>query len=282
MDSRKADDSQPALAASNSETSPQLRAPYGQRRVLFAQDFGIQEDAQQQQNYAAAFKVGDLETVFEQIKEHSNSQDWGEKLNYAPLVTKLAVHICSRWLKRRCSKVGIFAQHDVQESEMEIYYDTVCLLIQTMVFAMRADFKVNANERQVLYDFCLSLFGSQITNIRGQIDLCLTMPLELSSLLPKISYAEERLDIFILSAVLLNNDGLIYDGYLDNLAATLDIDPSLARSLRYRAKNLIELGANGIEFKELDRLYSENRLVVAKSTQEQGTQGDQGSQGEQG
>lgn len=272
MTSLSADDSKQEILASSQEEklssapkkeSKSLQASYGLRKVLFAQDFGIQKEAQQRQDYASAFKVGDLETVVQDIKARAASKEWGEKLNCAPLVSKLAVHVCSRWLKRRCTKLEMTAPHDIQESESEIYFDTVSLLIQTMMFAMRADNKVNTDERQALYDFCLSLFGTQITNIRGEIDRCLTMPLDLSYIANRVCYAEERVDIFVLSAVILHENSFIFESYLENLAASLDIDPSLSRCLRYRAQHLIELAKNDLSFKDLDRLYSENRLLVA-------------------
>lgn len=243
--------------------SSELKAFYGQRKSLFAQDFGITEDALQRRNFAAAFKVGDLELVFQKIKERSVHQEWLDSLGHTPIVTRLALHICCRWIQRRCKQVQMLAPHEIQDSETEIYFDTVSLLIQTMTFAMRVDESINPQERQALYDFCLNLFGSQITNIRGEIDRCLTMPLEVNTLVNKIHYPEEGLDIFMLSAVILDGCGFISEGYLESLAACLKIDPSLQRYLHYRAQNLLSKGAAGVDFKELDRLYVENLAGVS-------------------
>lgn len=251
------------VAATRAIGTENTAMPVGQRRALFAQDFGIEEDAQKRRDYAAAFKVGDLERIFQELKERSANPDWLSKLGHAPLVTRLALHVCARWLRRRCTQLQLHAPHSIQDGEMEIYYDTVCLLIQTMTFAMRVDENINEQERQALYDFCLNLFGSQITSIRGEVDRCLTMPLEISNLVQKVRYPEERLDIFMLSAVILDGCGFICEGYLENLAACLEIDPSLQRFLRARARNLVELGDSCCDFKELDRLYSEHRAGVS-------------------
>lgn len=247
----------------SSKKSTDKKASYGQRKSLLAQDFGIAEDAQQRRNFAAAFQVGDLELVFQEIKERSVHQEWLESLGHAPIVTRLALHICCRWIQRRCNQVQMLAPHEIQDSETEIYFDTVSLLIQTMTFAMRVDENIDPQERQVLYDFCLNLFGSQITNIRGEVDRCLTMPLDVNTLVDKIHYPEESLDIFMLSAVILDGCGFISEGYLESLAACLKIDPSLQRYLHYRAQNLLSKGASGVDFKELDRLYVENLAGVS-------------------
>lgn len=233
------------------------------RKALFAQDFGIDDDASQRRDFAAAFKVGELDQVFLKLKERSGHQDWLDNTAQAPVVTRLALHICGRWMQRRCHQAQIVAPNNIQDSEMEIYYDTVILLIQTMTFAMRVDEKINPQERQALYEFCLNLFGSQITSIRGEVDRCLTMPMDISNLVQKIHYAEEKLDMFVLSAVILEGSGFISDGYLENLAACLEIDPSLQRLLRQRAKYLVDLGKEGFNFDDLDRLYLENRAAVS-------------------
>ena len=125
------------------------------------------------------------------------------------------------------------------ESSEEIYDSTAKLLIKTMVFAMRADGRISGDEQQSLREFCNAVFHDQIANIRGEIDRLLTIDLAPERIAKLVKYPEESLDIYLLSAVMLDHNQMLEQGYLEILAASLGIDPSTKRELDRRAHQMV-------------------------------------------
>ena len=150
----------------------------------------------------------------------------------------LAYGIFKQWMRRRASVLR--PDGTLEEANESALYDTVLVLLQTMIFAMRADGRIENDEHQSLVDFCSSVAPKSLfNNIRGEIDRLLTIDLDPALLAKKVRFPEESLDIYLLSAVFLNNSHFLELGYLENLAACLGIDPSLRRSLDDNAHKLI-------------------------------------------
>lgn len=161
----------------------------------------------------------------------------GNKKEVQPADT-LVYGIFKQWMRRRASV--LLPDGTLEEANESALYDIVLILIQTMIFAMRADGRIENDEHQSLVDFCSSVAPKSLyNNIRGEIDRLLTIDLDPSLLAKKVRYPEESLDIYLLSAVLLNNSHFLELGYLENLAACLGIDPSLRRSLDDKAQKII-------------------------------------------
>lgn len=161
----------------------------------------------------------------------------------------LAYGIFKQWMRRRASVLR--PDGTLEEANESALYDTVLVLLQTMIFAMRADGRIENDEHQSLVDFCCSVAPKSLfNNIRGEIDRLLTIDLDPALLAKKVRFPEESLDIYLLSAVFLNNSHFLELGYLENLAACLGIDPSLRRSLDDNAHKLI------LNYPKLNESYS--------------------------
>lgn len=199
----------------------------GKRYVTALPELGTASDAEQ--DFAAAQTY-----TRSTLKPDANPTQGYHKR----IVTVLANGIFRQWLQRRTLQL----QHQdplLSETTESVYYHTAMLLLQDMVFAMRADGKISYDEQMSLVDVCLGIFHDKIKNIRGEIDRMLTIDLDPESLVRQVKFPEENLDLYLLAAVMLDCDHFLEQGYLENLAACLGIDPSLRKQLTERAHTLV-------------------------------------------
>lgn len=169
------------------------------------------------------------EPLLEQLKHVEHNQR---------IATILAYGIFRQWLQRR--RAQLLRPEGIQvETSESVFYHTAMLLIQNMVFAMRADGSIDSSEHQALIEFCSAVFNNQIKNIRGEIDRMLTIDLDPELLVKQVRFPEESIDMYLIAAVMLDGNHILEQGYLEGLAACLGIDPSLRRNLDQRAHELI-------------------------------------------
>ena len=150
----------------------------------------------------------------------------------------LGYGIFRQWLQRRRT-----AQHElhgmIAQSQESLFYYTALLLIETMIFAMRVDGRIEQDEHDSLLEFCAAIFNDKLYKIRGELDRMLTIDLDPELLAQRVQFPEESIDMYLLSAVLLAGNCMLERNYLEALAACLGIDPTLRRSLDRRAHELI-------------------------------------------
>ncbi len=150
----------------------------------------------------------------------------------------LGYGIFRQWLQRRRN-----ALHErrgmVAPSQESLFYYTALLLIETMIFAMRVDGRIEQDEHDSLLDFCRALFDDKLHEIRGELDRMLTIDLDPERLAQQVQFPEESIDMYLLSAVILSGNCMLERNYLEALAACLGIDPTLRRSLDRRAFELL-------------------------------------------
>ncbi len=150
----------------------------------------------------------------------------------------LGYGIFRQWLQRRRA-----AQHElhgmIAQSQESLFYYTALLLIETMIFAMRVDGRIEQDEHDSLLEFCAAIFNDKLHEIRGELDRMLTIDLDPELLAQRVQFPEESIDMYLLSAVLLAGNCMLERNYLEALAACLGIDPTLRRSLDRRAHELL-------------------------------------------
>lgn len=150
----------------------------------------------------------------------------------------IAYGMFKQWMRRRSAL--LLPDGSLEEGNEATLYEVVLLLVQTMIFAMRADGRIETKEHNSLIDFCRDVVPKQLyNNIRGEVDRLLTIDLDPELLAKQVKYPEENIDIYLLSAVLLSNSHFLELGYLESLAACLGIDPSLRRNLDDNARSVI-------------------------------------------
>lgn len=157
-------------------------------------------------------------------------------LNKVPAI--LAYGIYKQWMMRRRSSV-MRPDEMLDDSGEMVFYTTALLLVETMVFAMRVDGRIDSDQYQSLVDFCQAVFNDRMTGVRGEIDNMLTVNLDPESIATKVRFAEESLDIYLLSAVMLDAQHPLGQAYLELLSASLGIGPTARRELDRRALRMI-------------------------------------------
>ena len=150
----------------------------------------------------------------------------------------LGYGIFRQWLQRRRS-----AQHEIKgmvaPSSESLFYYTALLLIETMIFAMRADGRIEQDEHDSLLEFGGAIFGAKLPEMRGELDRLLTVDIDPEHLAQLVQFPEESIDMYLLSAVILDGNCMLERSYLEALAACLGIDPTLRRRLDLRAHELV-------------------------------------------
>lgn len=192
-------------------------------------------EEQGQQGSAGVSVSGGFGPMHEQ-SAHGTSQP--QESYHRRIATILAQAIFRQWMQRRTMHLLQGSPNMVETSE-SVFYHTAMLLIQNMVFAMRADGKIDRSEQLSVLDFCLGIFHDKIKNIRGELDLMLTIDLDPEVLARQVEFPEESIDLYFLAAVMLDSDHFLEQSYLENLAACLGIDPSLRQHLNERAMALV-------------------------------------------
>lgn len=150
-------------------------------------------------------------------------------------ITLYAVSVFKKWRARRISQFKV--ENPNIKNYKSLHIDTALLLIQAMIYASRADGKLSYGESECFFKFYKKILKS---DIRGYVDTFLTQNLNLDLLYSKIAFQEERLDIYILSSMMLDKSKITTDSYLENLAATLRIEPSLRKILDIKANEFLE------------------------------------------
>ena len=181
----------------------------------------------------------------ERIPEGISQQEQSAKGTSQPqesyqkrIVTILAQGIFRQWLQRRTMRL-LQDSPNLVETHESVFYHTAMLLIQNMIFAMRADGQIDRNEQQSVLDFCIGVFHDRSKSIRGELDRMLTIDLDPELLARQVEFSEESIDLYLLAAVMLDRDHFLEQSYLENLAACLGIDPTLRRHLNERAHALV-------------------------------------------
>lgn len=150
----------------------------------------------------------------------------------------LGYGIFRQWLQRRRS-----AQHEIKgmvaPSSESLFYYTALLLIETMIFAMRVDGRIEQDEHDSLLEFGGAIFGDKLPEMRGELDRLLTVDIDPEHLAQLVQFPEESIDMYLLSAVILDGNCMLERSYLEALAACLGIDPTLRRRLDLRAHELV-------------------------------------------
>ena len=150
----------------------------------------------------------------------------------------LGYGIFRQWLQRRRS-----AQHEIKgmvaPSSESLFYYTALLLIETMIFAMRDDGRIEQDEHDSLLEFGGAIFGDKLPEMRGELDRLLTVDIDPEHLAQLVQFPEESIDMYLLSAVILDGNCMLERSYLEALAACLGIDPTLRRRLDLRAHELV-------------------------------------------
>lgn len=171
-----------------------------------------------------------------------HADHFGESLKRAgrqhQMAAVLGYGIFRQWLQRRRS-----AQHEIKgmvaPSSESLFYYTALLLIETMIFAMRADGRIEQDEHDSLLEFGGAIFGDKLPEMRGELDRLLTVDIDPEHLAQLVQFPEESIDMYLLSAVILDGNCMLERSYLEALAACLGIDPTLRRRLDLRAHELV-------------------------------------------
>lgn len=169
-------------------------------------------------------------------------------LNKVPAI--LAYGIYKQWMMRRRSSV-MRPDEMLDDSGEMVFYTTALLLVETMVFAMRVDGRIDSDQYQSLVDFCQAVFNDRMTGVRGEIDNMLTVNLDPESIATKVRFAEESLDIYLLSAVMLDAQHPLGQAYLELLSASLGIGPTARRELDRRALRMITVDYDAADSRQL-------------------------------
>lgn len=162
---------------------------------------------------------------------------------YRPNVAEAVRSIFEQWLQRRSMHLqqGYVHSGDMTcyDSSEELYAATALLLLQTLVYAVRADGCISALEHDALQRVYRELAAGHPAE--GYIDDFLTRELSPEDLLRQVRFDEEKADIYLLSVLVLNEQVHFLDqNYLERLAATLGLSPSAQQALHAKAQLLLE------------------------------------------
>lgn len=208
-----------------------------EKRKDHSQDVAVSSSAfAKSSNYLVTQEVKASSNLFPEVSADNNQDSASVILNKVPAI--VAYGIYKQWMMRRRSLLARPNEVIGETSEM-VFYTTALLLVETMVYAMRADGRIDQDHFQSLRDFCQAVFSNHINNVRGEIDNLLTIHLDPYSLASKVRFAEESLDIYLLSAVMLSTHNPLEQSYLEMLSACLGIGPSARRELDRRAMRML-------------------------------------------
>ncbi|HIV14777.1 MAG TPA: DUF533 domain-containing protein [Candidatus Avisuccinivibrio pullicola] len=159
------------------------------------------------------------------------------------IVAGFALTVFEKWLRRRSAHVYTLKGAPEERNGFYVddasYTDCACLLIETMIFAARADGHIDGRERESMYRFYKTIFPHD--DLRGSIDRLLTGEVNLDELISRVRFREEALDIYELSSLVLQGRlHFIEQGYLEELASSLAIDPSLRDTLDGSARERLK------------------------------------------
>ncbi len=156
------------------------------------------------------------------------------------LLLRQAHRILMQWQERRSGMISPKPAHEFTVSEQD--YLTACLLLlKTLIFAARADGRIDEFEHSSLYAVYRRLCAQM--DAAGLVDELLTADPEVQSIADDVRYPEEALDIYLLSSLITAGDHFLEQNYLEGLAAALRIAPSQRRDLDARAARLLEQSA---------------------------------------
>lgn len=156
------------------------------------------------------------------------------KNDHSKKAAAFAFTIFEKWLRRRSAYNYAVNKNPASDEEGfyiddAVYRDCAFLLIEAMIYASRADLLIDQDEHNSMYRVYKAIFAHD--DVRGLIDSLLTAPINLEDLTKRVQFPEEAMDIYELSALILQGSHFLETGYLEELAAMLKIDPSLKHTL---------------------------------------------------
>lgn len=266
-----------AMAASMASSSPQSQSRRGKKSKVYAsaksREYRKNWKNRVQGSYCpqipedgSSEEVDSLFWHADTLASHEQSHSQDQRADYANFVaenaengstqpmaryhkqisTILAQGMFRQWMQRRTFRL-LQDSPNMSETSESVFYKTAMLLLQNMIFAMRADGKNDQAEQQAIFDLGLVLFHDDLSRVRGEFDRMLTIDLDPELLARQVEFSEESLDLYLLAAVMLDSQHFLEQSYLESLAACLKIDPTLRQYLNERAHVLVsneELAAN--------------------------------------
>ena len=150
------------------------------------------------------------------------------------LITSKAISLCEKWIQRRCSD-----RTDGSDPLQERLISDNCfdLLLQTLIFASRSDGKIDKEEHNSIISV-LKKFANE-EDMYGVVDTMLTEELDVRKISSKILFKEEAMDVYFISAMILQGDNFMEWHFLELFAATLEITPSLKRKIEIEASKFV-------------------------------------------
>lgn len=151
------------------------------------------------------------------------------------LIVSKALALFENWVKRRTDSLQ---DKKIPEVIAEIQRDCFSLLLQVLIFAIRSDGKIELDEHDNLYSILKET--AQGDKWYGVVDSMLTESLNVSKITDKIRFNEEKLDVYFIAAMILQGDNFMERNFLESLAASLNIIPSLKTQLEHRATTYLK------------------------------------------
>ena len=164
-----------------------------------------------------------LDTAFTKETDPKNS-----------LITSKAISLCEKWIQRRCTDV--IGGRDVLQKR-SISDDCFEILLRTLIFASRADGKIDKDEHNSIISV-LKKFAKE-EDMYGIVDTMLTEDLDARKISSKILFKEEAVDAYFIAAMILQGDNFMERHFLELFAATLEITPSLQKKIEIDALKFV-------------------------------------------
>lgn len=109
------------------------------------------------------------------------------------------------------------------------------LIIKAVVFAVRADGMIDANERQCMCDLISKILPN--TDANSVISAFLEVPIDPSALARQVSSKEQAGEIYALSCMVIDIDHYLERGYLDALSKELGLDSNQTSAIENEIAN---------------------------------------------
>lgn len=150
------------------------------------------------------------------------------------LITSKAISLCEKWIQRRSAEEcgGKDFLHETLISD-----DCFEILLRTLIFASRADGKIDKEEHNSIISV-LKKFANE-EDMYGVVDTMLTEDLDVRKISSKILFKEEARDAYFIAAMILQGDNFMERHFLELFAATLEITPSLQRKIEIDASKFV-------------------------------------------
>ncbi len=123
--------------------------------------------------------------------------------------------------------------NDKQEG-LAITHECAILILRSIIYAIRSDDKVDRDEINDLISVWSHIFSD--VDVLGYVAKIMTEDIDVNNIKSAVLYKEEALNIYFISALILHNPNFIEQSYLDMLSSSLDIKPSLKKTIDDYAK----------------------------------------------